>query len=106
HRLGIRDIFPVSAEHGRGVDELLDAVIAELKARKILTTEARGATEELATTEEGQVNSTLKSKSPPSRRGRGKGGAPSNSFSTNDQSPTADDDFAHDARHATHDDFA
>ena len=28
HRLGIRDIFPLSAEHGRGVDELLDAVIA------------------------------------------------------------------------------
>jgi len=106
HRLGIRDIFPVSAEHGRGVDELLDAVIAELKARKILTTEARGATEELATTEEAQVNSTLKSKFPPSRRGRGKGGAPSNSFSTNDQSPTADDDFAHDAQRATHDDFA
>jgi len=105
HRLGIRDIFPVSAEHGRGVDELL-GVIAELKARKILTTEARGATEELATTEEAQVNSTLKSKFPPSRRGRGKGGAPSNSFSTNDQSPTADDDFAHDAQRATHDDFA
>ena len=28
HRLGIRDIFPVSAEHGRGVDELLDAILA------------------------------------------------------------------------------
>src|SRR5207248_4551195 len=27
HRLGIRNIFPVSAEHGRGVDDLLDAVI-------------------------------------------------------------------------------
>ena len=27
HRLGIRRLFPVSAEHGRGVDELLDAVV-------------------------------------------------------------------------------
>lgn len=27
HRLGIRNIFPVSAEHGRGVDDLLDAVL-------------------------------------------------------------------------------
>ena len=27
HRLGIRRLFPVSAEHGRGVDELLDAVL-------------------------------------------------------------------------------
>ncbi|MGB6476654.1 MAG: ribosome biogenesis GTPase Der [Candidatus Sulfotelmatobacter sp.] len=30
HRLGIREMFPVSAEHGRGVDDLLDAVIAIL----------------------------------------------------------------------------
>jgi GTP-binding protein len=27
HRLGIQKIFPVSAEHGRGVDDLLDAVL-------------------------------------------------------------------------------
>ena len=32
HRLGIRDIFPVSAEHGRGVDDLLDHVTADLPA--------------------------------------------------------------------------
>ncbi|HEV2469722.1 MAG TPA: ribosome biogenesis GTPase Der [Candidatus Sulfotelmatobacter sp.] len=30
HRLGIREMFPVSAEHGRGVDDLLDAVTAIL----------------------------------------------------------------------------
>src|SRR5438105_4619562 len=27
HRLGIRELFPISAEHGRGIDELLDAVL-------------------------------------------------------------------------------
>jgi GTP-binding protein len=27
HRLGIKKIFPVSAEHGRGIDDLLDAVL-------------------------------------------------------------------------------
>lgn len=27
HGLGIRDMFPVSAEHGRGVDDLLDAIL-------------------------------------------------------------------------------
>src|SRR5271157_4158800 len=27
HGLGIRKMFPVSAEHGRGVDELLDAIL-------------------------------------------------------------------------------
>src|SRR5437588_9229596 len=30
HRLGIREVFPISAEHGRGLDDLLDALIDEL----------------------------------------------------------------------------
>ena len=30
HRLGVRAMFPISAEHGRGVDDLLDAVVASL----------------------------------------------------------------------------
>ena len=32
HRLGIPKMFPISAEHGRGIDDLLDAVIAALPA--------------------------------------------------------------------------
>ncbi len=32
HGLGIRKMFPVSAEHGRGVDDLLDAVLEVLPA--------------------------------------------------------------------------
>ena len=31
HRLGIRKLFPVSAEHGRGVDDVLEAVFEALK---------------------------------------------------------------------------
>ena len=30
HRLGVKEMFPVSAEHGRGIDDLLDAVIANV----------------------------------------------------------------------------
>ena len=30
HRLGVREMFPISAEHGRGIDDLLDAVVATL----------------------------------------------------------------------------
>jgi len=45
HELGIRNVFPVSAEHGRGVDDLLDAVIAVLPA-KPSTTEDTEVTEE------------------------------------------------------------
>jgi GTPase len=44
HRLGIPQMFPVSAEHGRGVDDLLDALIQ--KVPKSLTTEDTEATEE------------------------------------------------------------
>jgi len=37
YRLRIPEIFPVSAEHGRGVDELLDAILAMLGSKKALT---------------------------------------------------------------------
>jgi GTP-binding protein len=30
HRLGVSEVFPVSAEHGRGIDELLDAFLKTL----------------------------------------------------------------------------
>jgi GTPase len=44
HRLGIPRMFPVSAEHGRGVDDLLDAVVEKLP--KPLTAEDTATTEE------------------------------------------------------------
>lgn len=34
HRLGIKQMFPVSAEHGRGIDDLLDAVFEILPPAK------------------------------------------------------------------------
>jgi GTP-binding protein len=45
HRLGIRNIFPISAEHGRGVDDLLDAILEILPAESS-TTEGTENTEE------------------------------------------------------------
>lgn len=47
HRLGIREVFGISAEHGRGVDDLLDAVVGVL-GDKPLTTEGTEGTEEIA----------------------------------------------------------
>jgi GTPase len=32
HRLGVQKMFPISAEHGRGIDDLLDAVLESLPA--------------------------------------------------------------------------
>ncbi len=40
HRLGIKLMFPVSAEHGRGIDDLLDAVLEVLPAKEPTTEEA------------------------------------------------------------------
>ena len=37
HRLGVKQMFPISAEHGRGIDDLLDAVVEQLP--KASTTE-------------------------------------------------------------------
>jgi GTP-binding protein len=45
HRLGIKQMFPISAEHGRGIDDLLDAVLEVLPAQE-LTTEDGEDTEE------------------------------------------------------------
>jgi GTPase len=48
HRLGVNEVFPVSAEHGRGVDDLLDAFVALLPRKEDqdqLTTEGTEGTE-------------------------------------------------------------
>src|SRR5271166_742386 len=39
HSLGLRNVFPVSAEHGRGIDDLLDAILLVIPQSKSLTTE-------------------------------------------------------------------
>jgi GTPase len=38
HRMGIKQMFAISAEHGRGIDDLLDAVLEVLPAFKELNT--------------------------------------------------------------------
>jgi GTP-binding protein len=39
HSLGMRNMFPISAEHGRGIDDLLDAVVKVLPAKPKATAE-------------------------------------------------------------------
>ncbi len=46
HELGIREVFGLSAEHGRGLDDLLDAVISVLPAGQSLTAEKAEHAEE------------------------------------------------------------
>src|ERR1700729_1865279 len=44
HVLGIRRMFPISAEHGRGVDDLLDAILLVLPANAKISAERPEAT--------------------------------------------------------------
>ena len=39
HRLGIKQMFPISAEHGRGIDDLLDAILESLPPEEKVTAE-------------------------------------------------------------------
>jgi len=50
HRLGIRKMFPISAEHGRGVDDLLDAVLEAVPSKEIVVEDV----EETENTEESE----------------------------------------------------
>ena len=77
HRLGIPDIVSISAEHGRGIDDLLEAVLAALP-EKTLTTENTENTEKTFTEvvpsfprsvrEGGDVDSELRRPKPQSQR--------------------------------------
>ena len=46
HRLGIKKMFPISAEHGRGIDDLLDAVLEVLPAKELSVEAAQDTAEE------------------------------------------------------------
>ena len=54
HRLGIPRMFPISAEHGRGIDDLLDAVLAILP--EPATTDDTESTEEVPAIESEAAN--------------------------------------------------
>ena len=85
HRLGVGELFPISAEHGRGVDDLLDAFVATLprENQNQSTTEDREGTKEgiLVTKRDAMLSS-------PPRTANGE--RPTTGFSppTDDRQPT------------------
>jgi GTP-binding protein len=57
HELGIREVFGISAEHGRGIDDLLDAVLPLLPAeQKPLTAEIAEEPAEVAEKSDASAN--------------------------------------------------
>jgi GTP-binding protein len=49
HRLGIKQVFPVSAEHGRGIDDLLDSIIETLHLEPTVSPEDESEISKLET---------------------------------------------------------
>ena len=59
HRLGVPQMFPISAEHGRGIDDLLDAVVKVLPAETILAEDiGLAAAVEQETVSDGALSTT------------------------------------------------
>ena len=61
HRLGVSDVFPISAEHGRGIDDLLDAFVASLpaaeeKPNQSTTKDTKDTKEETAVIEQDEAD--------------------------------------------------
>ncbi len=56
HRLGIQKMFPISAEHGRGIDDLLDAVLESLPAESSTTENTEEPTDAKTTSEAEDVH--------------------------------------------------
>jgi GTP-binding protein len=63
HRLGIKQMFPISAEHGRGIDDLLDAVFEVLPEEQPLSAEDAKGTDESAATDSGSISGSAESAS-------------------------------------------
>jgi GTP-binding protein len=88
HRLGIRDIFPVSAEHGRGVDELLDAAIDTLRQNNLLPAEDSlrlGSGQAPSSAGSSHRAPDRKAESPPARKWREEGGTIPGSRAADDE---------------------
>ena len=60
HRLGIRNLFPISAENGNGVAELLDAVLPVLPELKTVSPEEVPAVEEQPVEQEQKTQKEIK----------------------------------------------
>ena len=95
HRLGIRNLYPISSEHGRGVDDLLDAIVPVIRKKTDSITEDVENTEE-STEEKSQPSPKSEKDKAPSefaRRKRGKLKARTGDSSGDDRRPTINDDF-------------
>ncbi|MFZ0279410.1 MAG: ribosome biogenesis GTPase Der [Candidatus Sulfotelmatobacter sp.] len=64
HRLGIKQMFPISAEHGRGIDDLLDAVFEVLPPTEGSTAEHAEIAEEMTASQTAETDETARDVEP------------------------------------------
>jgi len=64
HRLGIKQMFPISAEHGRGIDDLLDAVFEVLPTAEGSTAEHAEIAEERTASGTAETDGTAQDAGP------------------------------------------
>ena len=109
HGLGIREIFPISAEHGRGIDDLLDAVVSLLTATNLSTATETDAKDKVGHGQSkrsaSRARKSAKSESPPFPK-KGKDGAPADLVLSHDERRMMHDGFAADEQRTTDDDPA
>ena len=109
HGLGIREIFPISAEHGRGIDDLLDAVVSLLTATNLSTATETDAKDKVRNGQSkrsaSRARKSAKSESPPFPK-KGKDGAPADLVLSHDERRVTHDGFAADEEQTTDDDPA
>ena len=101
HGLGIRVVFPVSAENGNGLDDLLDAILAILPAKSITPAATENTDENRdrsLTPEIAEQDAEAARKSRERRRAGDK-----RPFRVDDRQPTTDNEFPDDQRPPTND---
>jgi GTP-binding protein len=94
HRLGIKRVFPISAEHGRGIDDLLDAILATFPKNEETTEDAGQPVHE-------QLRGSKRSLRRQAHAAADRPPIAHDSATGSDQRPTA---FADDETQTTHDD--
>jgi len=59
HRFGFHQVFPISAEHGNGIGEMLDTLVAEIETRRSGDAETRGSSPALDVSRDGAKAQSL-----------------------------------------------
>ncbi len=104
HRLGIRDIHSISAEHGRGIDDLLDGVIAVLPEKPADAESTESIEEQRVDRELAHASSASKRKGRRDEVPTAKSAKPADRWPTTDVA-VEDVDISQDDLHATKDEF-